>query len=227
MPTMQTLEPTTPLPHANHLFGTRNNAGDNIGDSIRMLVESIGPVAYMRQVHSSKLTYAPGPGIYEETDALYTDRPGLWLAVSTADCLPVLISSPRVVAAVHAGWRGLHGGILENTVETLLREYNLDPASLFVTIGPCIRQNDYEVEDTFKDYFDEKFFAPSGHSGHALLNLPGVAKQLLRNEGIPSDNIFDSGHDTFREKNLFFSYRRSKKLAEPHNVQPSLICLPM
>jgi len=220
---MQTIELNTPLPpHAETRFGTTANALPEIDSNIKMLVERLGPIAYMRQVHGDKIAYASAPGAYEETDALFTDRPDLWLAVSTADCLPVLISSPRAVAAIHAGWRGLELELVSNTAQLLMEEFNLDPTDLFVSIGPCIRQVHYEVEPKFMEIFDSRFFRPGKKRGHLLLDLPGVATSQLRALDIPLENINDTGVDTYSDKR-FFSYRRSRHEGLVHNVQPSLI----
>lgn len=220
---MQTIPATPAVPHAESLFGTRQGALENIEKNMRHLAEKLGPIAYMRQVHGDKLTYAPGPGIYEETDAIYTDRPGLWLSVSTADCVPILISSPLAVAVVHAGWRGLRNGLLPKTLQTLMREFGLEPRQLFLSIGPCIRQAHYEVEESFVNDFEENFFKPSPRKGHLLLDLPAIVRAQAREEGIPTDNLMDSGFDTYADTEHFFSYRRSKQKGDVFNVQPSLI----
>lgn len=219
---MKTIEATTPLPHAEHAFGTREGAFNTVEDNVRQLTERYGPIAYMRQIHGTKLAYASKPGVYEETDALYTDRTDLSLAVSTADCVPVLLSSPRAVAVVHNGWRGLAGGLLPQTIRTLCEEFDMAPAHIFMHIGPCIRQENYEVEDHFTEDFAEQFFKPAKKKGHLLLDLVGVAIEQARDEGIPTENIYDSGFNTFTE-NQFFSYRRSKMEGEDKNVQLSIV----
>lgn len=211
-----------PAPHAELQFGTVQNAQPTTEENMRYLAEKLGPIAYMRQVHGDNIRYAAKPGIYEEADALFTDRQDLWLAVSTADCLPLLISSPEAVAVIHAGWRGLRLGIVEKTIQKLREEFGMDVGRLFMSVGPCIRQRHYEVSDDFTDYFDEKFFRPSDKKGHLLLDLPAVARQQAIDAGMFDMNIFDSGVDTYSDKR-FFSYRRSKKEGKVVNVQPSLI----
>lgn len=212
----------TPPPHADVHFGTTQNAQEKIDNNIRLLAEKLGPVAYMRQVHGTTLKYASKPGVYEEADALFTDRPDIWLAVSTADCLPVLISTPEAVAAIHAGWRGLRQGIVSHTIEKLMDEFSLDPSKIFISIGPCIRQHNYEVSGDFTQYFEEHFFSPSERKGCLMLDLPAVAIHQAKEAGALAMNISDAGIDTFSDKR-FFSCRRSKQLGEKSNVQPSLI----
>ncbi len=209
-------------PHAEYQFGTTEGAKPSIEDNIPMLVDKLGPIAYMRQVHGSKLQYAAKPGIYEETDALFTDRPDIWLAVNTADCLPILISSPEAIAVVHAGWRGLQKELLPKTLLMIMEEFAQDPTKVFLSVGPCIRQYNYEVEESFATIFDDKFFKPSTKKGHLLMDLPAIARQQAKDVGVLDLNIFDCGIDTFSDKR-FFSYRRSKKSGEAKQVQPSLI----
>ncbi|MBI1364078.1 MAG: peptidoglycan editing factor PgeF [Proteobacteria bacterium] len=221
---MQTIKANTPLPHADHAFGTRMGAFGSIEENIRQLTERLGPIAHMRQVHGDKISYASGPGVYEETDAIFTDRPELWLGVTTADCVPILISSPEAVAAVHAGWRGLQKELIRKTIQTLTDEFELEPAQIFMHIGPCIRQMNYEVEATFTEYFDGRFFIPSKRPGHLMLDLAAVAREQARDEGIPTDNIHDTGLNTYAEHTRFFSYRASKEFGDPHNVQLNLVC---
>lgn len=221
---METIEhlTTPPAPHAELQFGTVENAQPTTEENMRLLAEKLGPIAYMRQVHGDNIRYAAKPGVYEEADALFTDRQDIWLAVSTADCLPLLVSSPDAVAAIHAGWRGLRQGIVEKTIHKLREEFAMDVDKLFLSVGPCIRQNNYEVSDDFTAYFDEKFFRPSERKNHLKLDLPAVARQQAIQAGMLEMNIFDSDVDTYADKR-FFSYRRSKKEGHDVNVQPSLI----
>lgn len=213
---------TPPPPHGEIAFGTAVDAQPGIDNNLRLLTEKLGPIASMRQVHGDTIHYAPRPGIYQEADAIFTDHPELWLAVTTADCLPVLISSPHAVAAVHAGWRGLQKNIIGKTLGIMIDEFNLDPAKVFLSIGPCIRQHNYEVDENFTEYFDEKFFRPSVNKGHLMLDLTGIARMQAREAGLSELNVVDCGVDTYSDKR-FFSYRRSCQAGEAKNVQPSLI----
>ena len=221
---MQTIEQLTtpPAPHAEFQFGTAESAQPTSEENMRLLAEKFGPIAYMRQVHGANVRYASKPGVYEEADAIFTDRQDIWLAVHTADCLPLLISTPEAVAAVHAGWRGLRQEIVGKTIKKLIEEFGTDPGQIFISVGPCIRQHNYEVSDEFTDYFDEKFFKPSENKGKLLLDLPAVARKQALDDGVLGMNIFDSGVDTFSDKR-FFSYRRAKKTGKSVNVQPTLI----
>jgi len=142
-------------------------------------------LAALRQVHSTlvyqvsratggELEYrlagnlpADQPGVAQaEGDALLTDAAGIMLSVRTADCLPLLLVDPkrRAVAAVHAGWRGALGCIVEKTVGEMRRVYGSDPSRLLAILGPSVRACCYavgeEVEDAFQGRFPnaDKFF---------------------------------------------------------------------
>lgn len=212
----------SPPPHGEYAFGTALDAQPSIDHNLKMLTEKLGPIASMRQVHGDTIHYAAKPGIYQEADAIFTDHPELWLAVTTADCLPVLISTPYAVAAVHAGWRGLQKNIIGKTLDLLIDEFRLDPAKVFMTIGPCIRQKSYEVDESFAHYFDDKFFRPSANEGRLMLDLTAVARMQASEAGLPELSVTDCGVDTYADKR-FFSYRRSCHQGQEKNVQPSLI----
>ena len=134
----------------------------------------------VHQVHSAKALPVTGPlSIRPEADALVTDRPGVLLAVLTADCQPVLFADPgaRVIAAAHAGWRGAVDGILEATLDAM-EALGARRTNITAVIGPTISQAAYEVGPEFFDRFraeDEastRFFA-SGEGDRMLFDLPG------------------------------------------------------
>ena len=221
MQILNDLLPSSP-PHGDYAFGTAINAKPDIETNLRLLTEKLGPIAQMRQVHGDTIHYAAKPGVYQEADAIFTDHPELWLAVKTADCLPVLITSPYAVAAVHAGWRGLQKNIIGKTLDIMIEEFNLDPTKIHVTFGPHIRQSHYEVDESFTNYFDDSFFRPSKNEGHQMLDLTGVARKQIREMGVTDLSITDCGIDTYADER-FFSYRKLSQKGMPINVMPSLI----
>ena len=214
------------LPHAQHIFGTVEESGwVSIDDSIRRATERLGPIAHMAQVHSNRVTYAHTSGLYTECDALYTDKPDLWLAVKTADCVPVLISSPDAVAAVHAGWRGLESEILAETIATLTDTYGLDATDLHVAIGPCICQQHYEVDGSFANIFPEKFLRESETEGKLMLDVAGLAAWQVQQAGVLDFHIQTMNRCTFEEEGVFYSHRRAvqTETLEGNGRQLSLI----
>ena len=154
-------------------------------------------------------------------DAAVTSRPGVVLAILTADCLPVVIADTqgRAVGIAHAGWRGLAAGVLENTIQAL--RHRLPPdAILRAWIGPAISQAVFEVGADVHQAFcearpeNEMYFVARVRSGKTsdfkwLADLPGLARQRMRDAGLRY--IECSGWCTLRQPELFFSYRGSKR----------------
>jgi len=102
--------------------------------------------ARLRQVHSSTVIQA-AEGTCGQADALFTGETGLALGVATADCLPIVLSGPRQSAAIHAGWRGLAGGIILRTVERLVDSAEQLAAWIGPGIGPCCYEVGQDVAD--------------------------------------------------------------------------------
>jgi YfiH family protein len=147
-------------------------------------------------------------------DALVTKRPGLAIAVTTADCGPVLLADERacVVGAAHAGWRGAANGVLEATIAAM-EDCGADRRRIVVALGPMIRQSSYEVGPEFvaafqaRDGENDRFFAPASRAGHALFDLASYIATRLAAAGIR--HIEDLGFCTYSDPARFFSYRRS------------------
>ena len=167
-------------------------------------------LAGLRQVHSStvyqvrratcgELEYLTGgsqlphqPVVAQPPgDALFTDQAGILLSVRTADCLPVLLVDPkrRVVAAVHAGWRGALGRIIEKTVGEMRRAFYSEPRSLLAILGPSIRACCYEVgqevEEAFQGRFPnaDKFFRKPSEPSPSHRELPSLSFLNMRPAG--------------------------------------------
>jgi purine-nucleoside/S-methyl-5'-thioadenosine phosphorylase / adenosine deaminase len=124
-------------------------------------------VYYVRRGSDGKLEYLPS-GFPREAndaspqgDALITDQPGILLSVRSADCVPILIADARgrAVAAVHAGWKGMLGGIVEKTVGEMRRNFKIRPADLRAAIGPSIAVCCYEVSEDLAEHFRGRFAA--------------------------------------------------------------------
>lgn len=167
------------------------------------------------QSHTTKCIMVDQPhnGVPPEADALVTKTRGLALAVSTADCTPILLAdmTAGVIGAVHAGWRGAVAGILLATINRM-KEFGATPQNIAAAIGPVIRQESYEVGlDVYdqcigRDQDSRRFFKTTEKTGHFQFDLPGLVAAELQRAGIL--NIEDLKRDTYREEELFFSYRR-------------------
>ncbi len=114
------------------------------------------PLVLPRQTHSDNVMYVTSPGRPEDTDAVFTDVPGLCLAVKTADCIPVLLYDHRLhrVAAIHAGWKGTVQYIVRKTIEAM----ESDGSDLSAIIGPGISLSSFEVGDEVYDRFQSAGF---------------------------------------------------------------------
>ena len=112
--------------------------------------------ATVRQVHGSAVAVADRPGDQGEADAIVTTVPGLGLAVFTADCIPIVLEGPGVVAVVHAGWRGLVAGVVASA-RTAMEALGRPPlrAALGPAIGPCCFEVGPEVAARFAGYRSE------------------------------------------------------------------------
>lgn len=148
-------------------------------------------------------------GAIEKTDALITSKTDVPVAVLTADCVPIVIVDPvrRVVATVHAGWRGTIRKIVVKTVNSMESEFSVSRNDLLAFIGPSIRACSYEVSDDLHSSFKESF--PDIIGDENVLDLPIINIYQLISAGLKSDNIYDSSICTFCESDYFFSYRKN------------------
>jgi YfiH family protein len=148
-----------------------------------------------------------------EADAAFTKQKGVVCTVMVADCMPVLLADEAgtVVAAAHAGWRGLSAGVIEAAVAAT----GVPAKQLIAWLGPAIGPKNYEVgaevRGAFlaKDARAEAAFAPT-RPGHWHLDLYAVARQRLAALGIT--RVSGGGFCTHAEKERFFSYRRDKAM---------------
>lgn len=154
-------------------------------------------------------------------DALVTDLPTVVCGVLSADCAPVLLVDPvaRVVASVHAGWKGALHGIIEMALSGMLQDFDANPSRILAAVGPCIGPDSYEVgEDLFERFQDEaldigRFFREGRGPGKRLFDLPGFVIDRLRRSGVEQAEWI--GRDTLAEPELFFSNRRAHLNGEP------------
>lgn len=146
-------------------------------------------------------------------DAMVTDRPGVALAILTADCAPVLLADAGagVIGAAHAGWRGAFDGVVEATLARMV-ELGARIDRIAAAVGPCIGKDSYEVGPEFKARFvaadatDADLFAPSRREGHAMFDLTAYVERRLAKAGVA--RLGRAGGDTCADESRFFSYRR-------------------
>lgn len=194
------------------------NLGDHVGDTAGAVAENRARLRarlpdeprWLTQVHG--INVARVDRAHERTaDAAFSRSPGVVCAVLVADCLPVLLcdAGATVVAAVHAGWRGLAAGVVEAAVAAT----ETDPARLLAWLGPAIGPDSFEVGDEVRAAFLARdaraafAFAPRDN-GKWLANLYLLARQRLAACGVRA--VCGEPACTFSEPQRFFSYRRDR-----------------
>ena len=192
------------------------NLGDHVDDDPKAVAANRAKLrkllptepVWLKQVHSTKIVTA---NTSCTADAAMTTELNKVCVILTADCLPVLFCdrAGTSVAAVHAGWRGLAGGILEAT----LQRFNQKPENLLVWLGPAIGPQAFEVgaevRQAFTDYLPQAIeaFKPS-RTGHWLADLYLLARQRLAHHGVTQ--VFGGEFCTYSDAQRFYSYRRDK-----------------
>jgi YfiH family protein len=259
------LAPLLELPWLVHGFSTRHggvstfesekvlNLGfmewdsrENVVENRRLFQAALGvsnlELIPLKQIHSDVIRVFPQPaGAPCKGDASATVRPGLLLAIQTADCVPILLVDPkrRAVAAIHAGWRGTLARITQKTVGRMHFEFGSKPADLLAAIGPSIGPCCYEVGADFvtkftaqfadaADYFDEPRsgeepnplqwlnMKPPGHQPpprNVHLDLRKANRSQLLAAGLLAKNIYVSDLCTACHTGLLFSHRRESPLS--------------
>ena len=195
------------------------NLGDHVGDVLdhvtknrALLKQHRGLPAepiWLKQVHGNNVIDATCVHGIPEADASFSHNSGVVCAVMTADCLPILLCDKggSVVAAVHAGWRGLADGVIEAT----LLHMGVSASKLMAWLGPAIGPSVFEVGEEVRERFvsaDQnavEAFKPS-RQGHWLADLYQLARQRLVEFGVR--DVYGGHWCTYSDKARFYSYRR-------------------
>jgi YfiH family protein len=201
------------IPWVYHgFFSKEGNKAEDAADALGLDAEDI---AMLKQVHGVRTVVldAPWGDDMPDADAVVTTQQDIGLAIRTADCAPVLFADREkpVVGAAHAGWRGALDGVLEDTIAKMTAQ-GAAVSTITAVIGPCIRQESYEVDDSFKKTFTDKdadsaaFFKAGARDGHHQFNLPGYVHHRLKRAGIT--DVVEVEHDTLAMRDVYFSHRR-------------------
>lgn len=174
---------------------------------------------FPRQTHSDRVVIVTSENVtdtIDDTDALITNERGLFICVQTADCVPILLFDPvkKVVAAIHAGWKGTISKIAKKTISQMTERFGCNPADIVAGIGPSIHIHAYEVgpevvqavEASFSNY--PALLKPSMNEGRAYFDLWEANQTVLMESGIPEENIELMGLCSFEQADLFYSARR-------------------
>lgn len=184
-----------------------------VSENRRRVHQALGLPAepcWIRQVHGVRAVQMPQAAPEPEADASFTFERGVVCAVQAADCLPVLFCDENGtrVAAAHAGWRGLAGGVLERTVAAL----GVAPGQLLAWLGPAIGPEAFEVGDEVRDAFvagDAEAvhaFRPGAVAGKHYADLYALARRRLALAGV--NRVSGGGLSTHADPARFYSYRR-------------------
>ncbi|MFU0507090.1 peptidoglycan editing factor PgeF [Pseudaminobacter sp. NGMCC 1.201702] len=167
------------------------------------------------QIHSPDVIIVREPfsGARPKADAIVTDRAGIAIGATTADCGPVLFADAeaRVIGAAHAGWKGAFTGVLENTIAAM-ESLGAKRERIAAALGPSISAANYEVGAEFvarfvdADSSNAHYFTPSTTPGHSMFDLNGYTVDRLAKAGVAVEGL---GRCTYAEEDLFYSYRRS------------------
>ncbi len=201
--------------------GSKDNK-KNIQKNLKFVAKTMAveraKLILMHQTHSNKVVEITKKNYNKiiMADAMITQMRNLAIGVVTADCVPIIFCDikSQVAGCIHAGWKGAFNGVIENTFKKVKR-LNLKN-KIYASVGPCIGNKSYEVNDKFykkfvskswkfKIYFKEK------NKTKKLFNLRKFVTDKLLKLGIEVDHV---NKDTFSEKSNFFSYRRSFKLKQ-------------
>ena len=207
------------------------NLGDHVQDDVQAVahnrallqaqLDGARPV-FLSQVHGvevAQLSASTPDGT--KADACITSESQVACTIMVADCLPLLFTddSGQVVAAVHAGWRGLAAGVIEQTVHAMCEQAGVAPAQVRVWLGPCIGPDAFEVGDDVRVAFTaqgnasgaDRYFKPHPtHAGKWLADLAGLARWRLQAMGVSSVAGNDSTPEwcTVAQRSRLFSFRR-------------------
>ncbi|UTZ31811.1 peptidoglycan editing factor PgeF [Vibrio campbellii] len=227
---MKTIIPNWPAPKNVKAFASTRvggfstapyqglNLGAHVGDDLSIVEKNRDWLAqeakmpsapiWLNQTHSTVVAKVSDTTTQVlDADGVFTSSSQVVCSAMTADCLPVLLTNTQgtQVAAVHAGWRGLANGIVENALELFSGE-------VMAWLGPAIGPQAFEVGDdvlqAFVDFDSQAYqaFTPRDVEGKWLADMSKLATQRLNKFGITQ--VFDSGLCTFQHKEDFYSYRR-------------------
>ncbi len=182
------------------------------------------PLVALRQVHGDTAIVFTGRDQKPEEfwsqpgDALITQAPGFALTVFTADCLPILLFEPKqkVIAAIHAGWKGTAKGIARRVIGALIEGFHCRAKDIQAALGPYIGPCCYEVDQPVREAFGGEgwpwdLIARPRAGGNWSLDLSAANVLLMKEQGVEERNIRRLAYCTCCQRDLFCSYRRENK----------------
>lgn len=207
----------SPVPYSSLNLGKNtDDAPGNIAQNREVLCGQLGiswsQVAYGKQVHGSAICNAYAAGRYEGFDAFMTNQRGLFVAITVADCTPILIYDPvrQVVAAAHAGWRGAAAHIGTRVLEAMTEQYGSQPQDCLIYIGTCIGFDHFEVGSEVVAEFPSAYARPADREGKFYLDLRAAIRHELLEAGVAQAHLEVSKFCTVTHNDHYFSHRKEQ-----------------
>ena len=207
---------------ANCKFET-SDARKNVKNNREILLSKLNldankSLITVNQKHTNEVIYIDSPVknpetfLDKEVDGIITNQKDLAIGILTADCVPLLISDEKngLIGAIHCGWQGIYKDIVHSSIEKML-SLGSNLKDIKVALGPCLKQPSYEVDKDFmekivsQNSIFKKNFTPFGKK--YLFDCTKYCIQKLKLEGIKNIEVIP--FDTYKNTDLFFSYRRS------------------
>jgi len=166
--------------------------------------------AESHQIHQDQLWTVEHPGSREGLDGMLTQKKGLALTITVADCCPVLLYDPvtESIGAAHAGWKGTVAGIARKLVQRMQVDFGVQPSNLIAWTGVCISSDQYEVDADVADQFPDAHKRWIADRRKFLLDVPGANATQLRSAGV--QRLEQARFCTFQDHKHFFSHRHDR-----------------
>ena len=205
----------SPAPYAALNLGLNtDDQPENVLENRRRFLSALNipasQLATSHQVHGNRVLLARQPGHHEGYDALITDQKGIFVAVGTADCTPILVYDPvqEAVAAIHAGWKGTAERVAQAALLAMQNEFGSRTQDCYAYIGACIDQNNYEVDGNVARHFEAGHKREDRERGKWFVSLKEANKAQLLEMGLPEEQIEVSPYSTWTHNEDYFSHRK-------------------
>ena len=200
--------------HSLNLGKSTDDDPAHVAENRRLFCAELGfeptQMAWSKQVHGDQIRLAFSAAGSEGFDALVTNVPGILLAVSVADCTPILVYDARqkAIAAIHAGWRGTVAGIVAKTLAFMAEHFGTRGEDCYGYVGTCIDECSFEVGDEVAGAFAEPFKRFDAARGKFFVDLKKANAAQLLDFGVPAGQIEISPYCTVQHHADFFSHRK-------------------
>ena len=197
-----------------------NDRKELVEQNIQIAKKNLGlrnqVIKFLNQTHSGRAEIIDKKNLdlTINADASITKDKTIALSIITADCAPIFIfdKDNTFICSIHAGWKGCLNNIIKNTVRKI-NQMNINSHKLIAIVGPCLEKKNFEIDKDIKDIFInknfqyEKFFSKNSEKNKLNFDMRGLINFQLQNYSV--NKIFNVVVDTYSNKNLFFSHRKS------------------